>query len=177
MKESTVPDVLVDPPQSPTKRHGQRNLIKIKSLPPGHGRLSLEKSVTWQDDEHLELRHTDKDEVHRKIKKQVDSKQTALHLHTSQMDELVRVLSDLCESLEQSSMIMSSLKREAAPYGVSTNAVLLTGKSAGPRRRSVDFGREIKRLAIRKEKVTKSVALLSYFKSVVKFAEGFAASD
>ncbi|VDM31098.1 unnamed protein product [Hydatigera taeniaeformis] len=153
VKESTIPDLPVDPLKTPTKPSGLRCSSGVKIVSPNHRRIYLEKSVTWKDDKH---------QTHHQQHQQTAEKEAepSLDLQVSQMDELVSVLSDLCEALEHSSILMPLLKRETSPENWTTTAALAPSRAADARRRSVEIGRELKQLAIRAEKVVVEVRVV-----------------
>ncbi|KAL5110739.1 Gamma-aminobutyric acid receptor subunit gamma-3 [Taenia crassiceps] len=153
VKESTVPDLPVDPLITSTKPIGLRCSNKLKILSPNHRRISLEKSVTWKDDKHRAQQHQQM--TGRGAERQASTKETSLDLQVSQMDELVSVLTDLCDTLEHFPILTPLLKREASP-----ETALAPTRIAEARRKSVEIGRELKQLAIRNEKVVVEVRVV-----------------
>nr|CDS33127.2 gamma aminobutyric acid receptor subunit [Hymenolepis microstoma] len=151
LKESVVPDVPVDNLESPRKKNGQRRPSRLKFFSPSHRRPSLEKSVTWRDDR----------KKAQKVDKQVLPTQYSMEAQTTQMDELVSVLAELCDTLENSSIFVSaSLKREASLDICPPISTQLLSKMTDHRRRSLDLGRDIKQLSIRHEKVVVEVRVV-----------------
>ncbi|CDS42224.1 gamma aminobutyric acid receptor subunit [Echinococcus multilocularis] len=156
VKESTVPDVPVDPLDTSVKISGLRRSGRMKIVSPNHRRISLEKSVTWKDHKHrTHQQHHHQQIAGRGTERQTSSKGISLDLQASQMDELVSVLSDLCDTLGHSPILMPSLKRETSPETWTSGAVL-----AQIRRKSGEIGRELRHLAIRKEKVVVEVRVV-----------------
>ncbi|VDK33398.1 unnamed protein product [Taenia asiatica] len=160
VKESTIPDLPVDPLNTSTKLSGLRCSNRMKILSPNHRRISLEKSVTWKDDKHWAQQGQHQQMVESGAEWQASTKDTSLDLQASQMDELMSVLTDLCDTLEHSSILTPSLKREASPETWTTSTALAPTRITEARRKSVELGRELKQLAIRKEKVVVEVRVV-----------------
>lgn len=172
VKEATIPDLPVDPLNTSTKSSGLRCSNRIKILSPNHRRVSLEKSVTWKDDKHWAQQRQHQQMLGRAAEWQASTKETSLDLQVSQMDELVSVLTDLCDTLEHSPILMSSLKREASPETWITSAAIAPTRTTEARRKSVEISRELKQLAIRKEKVRRMVYFKSTFVTSIEAATG-----
>ncbi|KAM7537317.1 hypothetical protein Aperf_G00000076481 [Anoplocephala perfoliata] len=149
LKESAVPDVPVHHSESFSYKSGRRRPNRLNLLSPIHHRLPLEKSVTWKDD---------------KAKLGKSGRQTSsksLELQSSQMDELVAVLADLCDTLEQSFILTnSSANREISPDPYQPCPVQSLFKTADSRRKSVELCKEAKQLSVREEKVVVEVRVV-----------------
>ncbi|VDN97410.1 unnamed protein product [Rodentolepis nana] len=151
LKESSIPDVPVDNREPPRKKSGQRRPSRLKFLSPSHRRLSLEKSVTWKDDR----------KKAQKVDKLALPTQSSMDLQTTQMDELVSVLAELCDTLENSSIFVSaSMKREASLDICPPSSTQALSKMTDHRRRSLEMGRDTKQLSIRNEKVVVEVRVV-----------------
>lgn len=142
LKESTVPDVPLDPLKASSYKSGRRRPSRLSLLTPNHHRLPLEKSVTWKDS---------------KAKQKKSDKRTSskiVDMQSPQKDELVAILADLCDTLEHSSILRhTSVYREISPDLYQPCPTQSLSKMTESRGKSLELCTEAKQLSVREEKV------------------------